>query len=156
MQINSFKKIAIISCLALPSTMLSAAHAGGHMAGTRITATQENSNAIPVTSVNTRITEQLALHVTQVGLPMQDALVLSDLAMTFANLQISMRDMQTELMTGQATQDEEAALMNQARATELNEQIQLANTQLNEVLSEMNATIVSAGNVLASMNKISH
>ena len=116
---------------------------------------QKNISALTDASVDSQTIQQLVSHVSRAGLPVQDALVLSNIAMTLAGLQMSMRDMQIELMEGHAAKDQETILMSQATATELSAQIQLANTQINEILSDMNSSIVAAGNVLASMSNLS-
>ncbi len=156
MTFSRFKKVAIILSLGLlPCTMLSAAHAASHMLEARISMAQESTGSMTTPPADPQVTQQLASHVARVGLPLQDALVLSNIAMTLASLQMATLNMQAELMEGQAMQDQESVLMSQATATEMNEQIQLANTQIQEVLSDMNAAIVSAGSVLSSMSSLS-
>jgi hypothetical protein len=78
-----------------------------------------------------------------------------DLVMAFTTMQMSILNMQIVALKEKIQEDESAILMNQADTSELNKQIQLANAQLNEVLSDMNASITAAANVLANISNLS-
>jgi hypothetical protein len=150
-----FKEIAMTVCLILPCTMLSAAHAGEHMAETRASMAQENVNPITAASVNAETIKQLAFNSAETMTPIKMVHLEPDLVMAFTTMQMSILNMQIVALKEKIQEDESAILMNQADTSELNKQIQLANAQLNEVLSDMNASITAAANVLANISNLS-
>jgi hypothetical protein len=81
--------------------------------------------------------------------------VSSDLVLTALNTTQSVVEYEATELEAIAEKDQAEVLISKAQTTAISQQIQLANSQIQMVLSDMNSSIIAAGQVLSSMGDLS-
>lgn len=130
----------------------------GHNSSAELSLAESASSAKAVSTSMAERTQQLIESVGSKLMNMQPQKVVQIAAeLTMSGLTVTGGVMQYNAtkLKGKAQEAQAGMLDSQAQATNLNQQIQLANSQINMVLGDMNSSIVGAGNALANMSSLS-